>query len=660
MSRIMKRIAAVLATAAVLAACVPARPGARAAADEVITSREQLNQPGRKIGVGTGSASAEIAEKEFPNATIVYFTENVSAYQNVAQGKADAYVFERSQMQLALDNGLQGVHLLDENLEEKIHIAVGISPVSRIPDLKGKLNTFIAEIRANGILDEMYDRWVNQKNETMPAITPAEHPAFTLKVGTSGIVPPFSYYTGQELKGYDIELAYRFAAWLGADVSFSVFDYDAIVPAAVSGKVDCLMANLNVTPEREEAIPFSDDLYTADIGILVRGDAAAGEGGTSFWSGISESFRKTFIREDRWQLFVNGVMTTLLITVLSILCGTLLGFLAFMLCRNGNAAANGIARFTMWLVQGMPMVVLLLVLYYIVFGSVTINGIAVAVIGFTLTFGSEVFGLLKMGVGTIDRGQYEASYALGYSNRHTFFRIILPQAVPHILPAYKGEVVGLIKATAIVGYIAVQDLTKMGDIVRSRTYEAFFPLIDHHLFPAGRAAGVHHQKAAFPHQSQKAQAGNHPEGDQAVRGCRRGGSRQRGDPGDGRSRACRAAAAGDAHHQDRTSEKGLPEHHAPERRLRGHPYRRRNLRDRSLRNRKEYTAALHQSAGEAHGRPYLGQRDRSDRTRMRPGQSAAENGHGLPVLQPVRPPDRYREYHAGPDGPEGKKQAGRL
>jgi polar amino acid transport system substrate-binding protein len=123
------------------------------------------------------------------------------------------------------------------------------------------------------------------------------------------------------------------------------------------------------------------------------------------------------------------------------------------------------------------MVVLLMVLYYIVFGSVSISGIAVAVIGFTLTFGSSVFSLLRMGVGTIDQGQYEASYALGYSNRRTFFRIILPQAIPHILPAYKSEIVSLIKATAIVGYIAVQDLTKMGDIVRSRTYEAFFPLI---------------------------------------------------------------------------------------------------------------------------------------------------------------------------------------
>ena len=118
-----------------------------------------------------------------------------------------------------------------------------------------------------------------------------------------------------------------------------------------------------------------------------------------------------------------------------------------------------------------------MILYYIVFGNVSVNGVFVSVLAFTLTFGAGVFGLLKMGVGAVDDGQYEAAYALGYSKNRTFFKIILPQALPHVMPAYKGEIVALIKATAIVGYIAVQDLTKMGDIVRARTYEAFFPLI---------------------------------------------------------------------------------------------------------------------------------------------------------------------------------------
>jgi polar amino acid transport system substrate-binding protein len=368
---------------------------------------------------------------------------------------------------------------------------VGISPVTPIPDLREKLNRFIAECRADGTLDDMYERWVLRGEQTMPDIPPAENPSFTLRVGTTGSVMPYSYYVGTELAGYDIELAHRFAAWLGAKLEFKVFDFGGIIAAAEAGRIDCIMSNLYYSEERDKSIPFSDVLFEVEITAMVRDEkqdsqsalpggfaaSAAGDRQETFWDGIKSSFDKTFIRENRWKLFADGVLTTLLITVLSILFGTLLGFLVFMLCRNGNIVANGVTRFCIWLVHGMPTVVLLMVLYYIVFGSVAINGIAVAVLGFTLTFGASVFGLLKLGVGTIDRGQYEAAYALGHSNRHTFFRIILPQAIPHILPAYQGEIAGLIKATAIVGYIAVQDLTKMGDIVRSRTYEAFFPLI---------------------------------------------------------------------------------------------------------------------------------------------------------------------------------------
>ena len=192
---------------------------------------------------------------------------------------------------------------------------------------------------------------------------------------------------------------------------------------------------------------------------------------------MKESFHKTFIREDRYKLFREGILTTVIITVLSILFGTALGFIVFMGCRNGGKIADKLSGFFVWFIQDMPVVVLLMILYYIIFAESDVSGTVVAIIAYTLVFGSGVFGMLKMGVGAVDYGQTEAALSLGYSNTRTFFRIILPQALPHFLPSYKGEVVSLIKATAIVGYIAVQDLTKMGDIVRGRTYEAFFPLV---------------------------------------------------------------------------------------------------------------------------------------------------------------------------------------
>jgi polar amino acid transport system substrate-binding protein len=125
----------------------------------------------------------------------------------------------------------------------------------------------------------------------------------------------------------------------------------------------------------------------------------------------------------------------------------------------------------------MPVVVLLMILYYIIFSKAGISGVAVSVIAFTMIFTAAVFSMVKAGVGAVDHGQTEAAYSLGFTDMRAFFRIVMPQALPHIMPTYKGQITALIKATAVVGYVAVQDLTKMGDIVRSRTYEAFFPLI---------------------------------------------------------------------------------------------------------------------------------------------------------------------------------------
>ena len=704
--------------------------GCGAGDEDVITSLDQLNEPGRIIGVADNTNDDKMVAEKLPRAEIKYHKDAMIGYTEVSQGKLDAFVYGKTAMETAIRNGMSGVHLLDETLGESYTMAVAIAPNSKIPDLENKINLFLDEVKEDGTLDDMIDRWLVKQDKTMPQISVPENSDLHLVVGTTGVYEPYTYYSGIELNGYDIELAYRFAAWLGATIEFKVYDYGGIVDAAQGGDVDCIFAALFVTPEREEAIRFSQPTYVEEIAVMVRDsestlDSAGesgiesgvgpelteyselsgktvsmltgapfeelvkskapdvreftfynstpdmiealktkktdaflmnnavsqlvlnrnpdlalfpqnlqdGEFGIAFakgnnrrdewqaaydsipkakiqkawdkwtgaddsiknlpeqdWAGangtvrvaacdtlepmsyvggdgelkgfdlevilmvareldvkveftgmefsailaavqsgkadmgagsiiitaeraeavdfleyypaafvlvvrtvatsqaeavqndsipgkIRDSFNKTFVREDRWKLFVGGIGTTLLITLLTLLFGTILGFAVFMLCRRENPVANRITHFCLWLVQGMPMVVLLMILYYIIFGSFAISGIVVAVIGFTLTFGSAVFGLLRMGVGVIDRGQYEAAYALGYSDYRTFFKVVLPQALPHVFPAYKGEVVGLIKATAIVGYIAVQDLTKMGDIVRSRTYEAFFPLI---------------------------------------------------------------------------------------------------------------------------------------------------------------------------------------
>ena len=129
---------------------------------------------------------------------------------------------------------------------------------------------------------------------------------------------------------------------------------------------------------------------------------------------MKTSFEKNYIREDRWKMFLKGVLVTVLITALAMIFGTALGFVLFLLCKDGGRTANALTGAFGRLIQGMPMVVLLMILYYIVFKEIDIGGVMVSVIAFSMTFGLSVYGLLKVGVGAVDKGQYEAAYALGY------------------------------------------------------------------------------------------------------------------------------------------------------------------------------------------------------------------------------------------------------
>ena len=447
------------------------------------TSLSQLN--GARIGVATGTTFDDIVRTALPDAQITYINSSADLIAALEAGKIDGFaVDEPAAKQFCAENPRLAV--LDEYLDS-FEFGFVLPKTGDGEALLAELNTWLISMKESGALTQVIEKWANgpEASKTLPDYAAFPAPKGTLTLATEGDYVPMNYYRGNEIVGAEIDLAAQFCEANGYGLEVKVMNFDGLLPAVQTGKVDFAAAGISITDERRDSVSFSVPYYAGGtVMVVLKAEEPAAIAAPSeeakdtfFWGGIKSSFHKTFIREGRWRLFSDGVLTTLLITLLSILFGTLMGFALFMLCRNGNPVTNLVTRFCLWLVQGMPMVVLLMILYYIIFGSVAISGVTVAVIGFTLTFGAAVYGLLKMGVGAVDNGQYEAACALGYTNIHTFFRIILPQALPHVLPAYRGEIVGLIKATAIVGYIAVQDLTKMGDIVRSRTYEAFFPLI---------------------------------------------------------------------------------------------------------------------------------------------------------------------------------------
>ena len=445
------------------------------AADNEEITLDSLN--GKRFGVETGTVLDVVTLERLPDVQISYYNTVADMIQPLKSGKIDAFSADDAVIRLCIaeDDALM---MVPEYLNH-VDTAAAFPKTEKGAALRDEFNAFLKPLVESGELELIKEIWLgnDDSKKTIPPLDSLSAEKGTLTMSTISVYPPLDYYKDGQLVGYEIDLAYRFCEARGYGLILQDMNFDSVLPSIQSGRSDFAAAAINITEERKESVYFSDPIYTGGAAVCALKPDAADKSKANFLASIGESFEKTFIRENRWQLFLQGIGTTMLITVLSILFGTILGFAVFMLCRNGNPVANTVTRFCVWLVQGMPVVVLLMILYYIIFGRVNISGAAVSVVGFTLVFGSAVYGMLRAGVGAIDKGQLEAAYALGYTNRKAFFRIILPQALPHFMPAYKGEITALIKATAVVGYVAVQDLTKMGDIVRSRTYEAFFPLI---------------------------------------------------------------------------------------------------------------------------------------------------------------------------------------
>ena len=195
------------------------------------------------------------------------------------------------------------------------------------------------------------------------------------------------------------------------------------------------------------------------------------------WTSLTESFYSNLIVEDRYKIILDGLQVTLLITLFSAILGTLLGGLVCWMRMSRRPWLRQAARVYIDLMRGTPVLVLLMLMYYVVMAPLDTTGIVVAIVTFAMNTAAYISEMLRTTIQSIDHGQTEAGLALGFTRRQTFFRIVLPQVVRAVMPVYQGEIISLLKGTSIVGYIAVADMTRASDLIRSRTFDAFFPLI---------------------------------------------------------------------------------------------------------------------------------------------------------------------------------------
>lgn len=434
---------------------------------------------GKKIGVQlgtTGDIYASDYEGDDAGTVIERYNKGNDAVQALCQDKIDAIIIDEEPAKAFLNSNSELVILEEEFANEDYAICVAKTQ----PELTKKINEALEQLGKDGTLDALRKNYMGSDDEKgkSPYIKKdMDRPNGTLTAATNASFKPYEYYENGTMTGFDIDMMQAVCDVLGMELKMEDMEFDSIINAVKSGKADVGASGMTITEDRLKNIDFTDSYTNAKQVIIVK-DPNVEKESLSF----TEKFKQNFLTDNRFFYLLKGLGNTFIITIFAALIGIVLGFLVAIIRswhdKNGSLKIpNAICQIYLTVVRGTPVMVQLLIIYYVIFASVNVNKIVAAVIAFGLNSGAYVAEIVRSGIMSIDEGQFEAGRSLGLGFSPTMRKIILPQAFRNILPALANEFIVLIKETSISGYIGLADLTKGGDIIRSITYEPLLPLL---------------------------------------------------------------------------------------------------------------------------------------------------------------------------------------
>ena len=427
------------------------------------------------IGVQLGT-TGDIYASDYKEtgATIQQFNKGADAVQALKQGKVDCVVIDEQPAKAFVERNRDLSILEEDFVKEEYAICIAKDN----DQLLKKVNKALNELKKDGTLKQIIGNYIGDSTKGKQPYESSEGIEYNgkLVMATNAEFEPYEYREDGKIVGIDVEMATAVADKLGMELEIQDMQFDSIITAVQSGKADMGVAGMTVTEDRLKNINFSDPYTTATQVIIVRN----GKSATAF--DLSESIKNNFITDARWKYLANGLLTTIQITFFAVIIGIVLGFIIAII--RSSCDMTGKAKLINWImkayltiIRGTPAMIQLLIIYYVIFAATNINKVLVATIAFGLNSSAYIAEIVRSGIMSIDSGQFEAGRSLGFTYVQTMRYFILPQAFKNVLPALGNEFIVLLKETSISGYIGIMDLTRGGDFIRSRTYEAFFPLI---------------------------------------------------------------------------------------------------------------------------------------------------------------------------------------
>lgn len=431
---------------------------------------------GKLIGVQLGTTGDIYAtDYEEKGSKVERFNKAADAVQALKLDKINCVVLDENPAKKFVENNTD-LKILEEKFAVEEY-AICISKENT--ELKEKINAAISQIQKDGTLDKIIKNYIGDDTKgKFPYESKGDikRENGTLTMATNAEFEPYEYMQDGEITGIDVDMAQAVCDILGMELEIENIQFDAIINAVQSGKADVGIAGMTVTEDRLKSIDFTQSYTTATQVIIVK-DGSAGAA-----AGLVEKLKNNFLKENRWKFIVTGLATTIQISFFAVIIGIVLGFviaIARSSCdKTGKAKVlNWILKAYLTVIRGTPTMIQLLIIYYVIFASSGINKVVVAIIAFGLNSSAYIAEIVRSGIMSIDDGQLEAGRSLGFTYAQSMWHFILPQAFKNVLPALGNEFIVLIKETSISGYIGIVDLTRGGDYIRSRTYDAFLPLV---------------------------------------------------------------------------------------------------------------------------------------------------------------------------------------
>lgn len=449
---------------------------------ETYTKASDLS--GKPIGILTGTIWDQYLDTKIADYEIHYYDDIPAMTEALIKGDIEAYPCE-------ISNARQFT-------KERPEITAVDDVVAELPygfimkkggRLNDEINKHVEDMLKDGTIDRLAEKWMTGGEDLH--INWDEYDVLdkeeNLRVANTADALPYAFVDDDgRASGLEVEILVNVAERMGLGIENNNCKFASLIPFVTEGKADVGCGSITISEERAKSVDFATSHYM-DHGYMIclkervpkeaRVKDLADTEDAGFFAGIKAGAYKTFIKGDRWKIIVGGLLTTLEISILAGLFGTVFGFLFCMLLQSRVAFLKKFMEIICGVFKKIPSLVILMIIYFIVFKSVNLSPTVVGVIAFAFMFALSVAGTLNTGINNIDRGQWEAAQALGFSRNQTYSKIIWPQAINMVLPIYKADFVNMLLTTSVVGYISIDDLTRAGDIIRSRTYDAFFPLL---------------------------------------------------------------------------------------------------------------------------------------------------------------------------------------